>query len=221
MDSARFDALARSLAITGSRRRALAVSLSGALGLLGLARPDAATAAKSRKCRPKCAECEKCQKGDCERKNGKKVCKRGKCKPKPDGTACAGGKSCQAGICACAVAECSGACVDTRSDPRDCGSCGKRCGVNEQCVAGQCRCPHQSGGDEICSPGAICCPTKDDCTCIGGGQFLDPATCAAVEECPSDSTPCTSTSNACLGTVSTRVCCPSGTTCTAEGTCLQ
>ena len=44
MDPPRFDSLARSLTAAGSRRRALALDLSGALGSLGLAHPDDAAA---------------------------------------------------------------------------------------------------------------------------------------------------------------------------------
>ena len=58
MDADRFDSLARSLTAAGSRRRALAAALSGALGLLGLAHPDDVAAAKSGKCKPKCGECK-------------------------------------------------------------------------------------------------------------------------------------------------------------------
>src|SRR5687768_16321781 len=71
-----------------SRRRALALALSGVLVLRGLARPDDATAGGT--CKPKCAECKKCKKG----KNGKK----GKCKPKAEGTECSTG-TCQSGSC--------------------------------------------------------------------------------------------------------------------------
>jgi hypothetical protein len=206
MDSARFDNLTRSLTTAGSRRRMLAAALSGASGLVvGASSVDQARAKKT------CPPCKRRKQGRCKKK-------------RPNGTACGpGGQICQSGRCRCpgGTTDCSGSCVNLGGDPRNCGSCGKRCGVNEQCVAGQCRCPHQSGGDEICSPGAICCPTNNACSCIGSGQFLDPATCAAVTECPSGSTPCTSTSNVCLNTVPSRVCCPSGTTCTAEGSCLQ
>src|SRR5215216_6012250 len=88
MDSARFDTLARSLTAAGSRRCALALALSGALGLLGLAHPGAASA--GRKCKPKCDECETCKKG----KHGKK----GRCRPKANSTACSVG-TCQSGGC--------------------------------------------------------------------------------------------------------------------------
>jgi hypothetical protein len=98
MDAPRFDALARSLSTTGSRRRALAAAVSGALGVLGRSAPDEATAAKSGKCQRTPGECERCKKGTCDRKNGKKTCRKGKLTPKAEGTPCASG-SCQSGRC--------------------------------------------------------------------------------------------------------------------------
>jgi hypothetical protein len=103
MDADRFDALSRSLAARGSRRRALASVLSGALGVLGLAEADEATAANSGKCRRKPGECERCDRGKCTRKNGEKSCKRGKIKPKAAGTPCSLG-TCQSGACSAAPA---------------------------------------------------------------------------------------------------------------------
>lgn len=80
MDGARFDTLARSLTSGGSRRRALAITLGGVIGALGLA----TTEAKKKK-KKACPPCKK-------RKQGK-----GKGK-KADGTGCEGG-TCQDGRC--------------------------------------------------------------------------------------------------------------------------
>jgi hypothetical protein len=98
MNADRFAALSRSLTAVGTRRRALGVTLSGVLGVLGLANPDEAGAARSPRCRREPGECERCQRGRCERKDGEKRCKAGKIKPKPFGTPCTGG-SCQNGQC--------------------------------------------------------------------------------------------------------------------------
>lgn len=42
-------------------------------------------------------------------------------------------------ICPTGQALCSGACVNTSSDLKNCGSCGKACLLNQECVNGQCR----------------------------------------------------------------------------------
>ena len=50
-----------------------------------------------------------------------------------NGGGAAGGPSCTPPKIACA-----GACVDTTADPTSCGSCGKACGVGEQCCSSLC-----------------------------------------------------------------------------------
>ena len=105
MDSKRFDAFARRLGVAMSRRDFARVG-SGALGgvvvaPLGFSAGNV-LAAKSGKCKKPCGVCERCDRGKCTKKNGKKHCKRGTCKPKPDGTPCCpqnciGG--CQNGAC--------------------------------------------------------------------------------------------------------------------------
>src|SRR5215217_7272703 len=80
MDEERFESLTRSLTTTGSRRRALIAALGGALSLdLGASSLQEAAAKKK-----SCPACKKRQKG--------------KCKPKPNGSSCAGG-SCRGGRC--------------------------------------------------------------------------------------------------------------------------
>ena len=149
MDAHRFDTIARTLIVAGSRRRALAVALGGVLGLGGRARPDDATAGG--KCKPKCAECKKCKKG----KNGKN----GKCKPKANGTACATG-TCQQGRCVTPPF-----CAD-KPDLTDCGN-------GQKCSGGVCATPPTChvGGEPIC---ANCCPGigcdgSDHCACAPAG----------------------------------------------------
>jgi hypothetical protein len=99
MERFHFDALTRSLTTAGSRRLALAALLGGAFGRLGLAEIEAKR--KSGKCKPKCAACQKCDKGKCDKKNGKKICKKGTCKPKANGAPCTTFLSgrCQNGTC--------------------------------------------------------------------------------------------------------------------------
>jgi hypothetical protein len=110
MESSRFDTMTRALSAAGSRRRALAAALGGSLSLLGAVLPDDVAAAKSGKCRPKCGECEKCKKGACRRR-GKRVCKRGKCRARVDGSPCSTG-SCQGGVCN----HLAGTCTPTQVD---------------------------------------------------------------------------------------------------------
>jgi hypothetical protein len=101
VEDTRFDHLAKVLGAQKTRRLTLGALLGGALSALGLTDPDEAWAAKSGKCRRKPGECETCKKGKCQRKNGEKKCKRGKIKPKANGTACSVG-TCQSGTCVAA-----------------------------------------------------------------------------------------------------------------------
>lgn len=102
MDNKPFDACARLLPLTTSRRR-IARFGTGALAAavlvrLGLTSPEV-LAAKSGKCKKPCGECERCDKGKCQKKkNGKKRCKRGTCKPRADFTNCSFG-FCENGDC--------------------------------------------------------------------------------------------------------------------------
>ena len=122
LDSNHFDSLARSLTAAGSRRRALALALSGALGLFGLAHAD--DAAAGGKCKPQCKECKKCKKG----KHGKK----GKCKPTPNGTACSVG-SCQNGSCAVPACGAGGPCRVFLSSTTYNGNLGGLSGADAKC----------------------------------------------------------------------------------------
>lgn len=68
---------------------------------------------------------------------------------------------CKSGACAITCpapkTECSGACVDTKTDPDNCGSCGTACmSMTEACVQGLC-CPT---GQTVC--GGMCTDTQTD-----------------------------------------------------------
>ena len=177
MDADRFDALARSLTATGSRRRAL-TALGGSLGLLGLTHPNGVTAAKSGKCKPACGECEKCKKGDCDKKDGKKHCHKGKCKPKPDGTACSGGRACQAGSCVC---------------PSGREFCGLGCGccVPNAPISGALPGRHTCSASSECCGGGTCCNFDDPNVPREGPRCYDlrrhtsacGTTCETVDNC--------------------------------------
>lgn len=77
--------------------------------------------------------------GACSRACG--PCKRGKagrCRPKPDGTACPAGGVCKHGRCVCTgatPAHCGDVYGDLASDPDNCGACGRFCATDEGCDA--------------------------------------------------------------------------------------
>jgi hypothetical protein len=141
----------------------------------------------------------------------------GKCVTCPTGGECAG-TSC---VCTGGQTECSGKCVNTQNDEHNCGACGTRCTVNEECVAGKCAC----GSDDSCSTGTFgagssCCQGLGGLVCGCSFAFLNLSTCdASFNPCPAGTTPCTATTINC-GREPAQVCCPSGSTCSSEGTCL-
>lgn len=101
---------------------------------------------------------------------------------------------------------CDGACVDTETDPRNCGECGHLCALGENCRQGLCFCGET---DSLCAfYGMMCC--DDICRCEGRGKYLSYETCGLVSSCPPGSTPCEG--NTGCGR-ETRVCCPGGTSC--------
>jgi hypothetical protein len=116
MDGFRFDAIAKALVVSASRRRTLGTLLAGGLAAVGLTDPEDAWAAKSGKCTKDCGPCERCQKGQCSRNNkGKRRCKKGKCVRRSTGAPCTSNSvtgTCQSdGRCCRNVTEvCSDAC---------------------------------------------------------------------------------------------------------------
>jgi hypothetical protein len=221
MDADRFDTLARSLTTPGSRRRALASAVGGALGVLGLRQPD--PSARRGKCKPTCDECQKCKKGDCEKKNGKKKCKTGKCKPKAAGTPCtafAGGQ-CQ-----------NGTCINVQADEANCGSLGTACDPTQVCQAGSCfpssTCPEtiasacslDENGTPCGSSGINCfCSrsTEGNLLCFANDPFCSaPTPCTTSADCPAGEA-CVDVSGCCVPATGTPL--PAGTkTCVARCT---
>ncbi|HET7092421.1 MAG TPA: hypothetical protein VFI22_03060 [Thermomicrobiales bacterium] len=112
---------------------------------------------------------------------------------------------------------CDGGCVDTNTDPLNCGGCGISCPVNESCVGGACVCGalgHSAAPSTCCGTDGVCVQAAPE-----AGTFLKPDPCAFVDACPAEYT-------ACIASAETgcRACCPPGTTCVggAEGGyCLQ
>ena len=171
MDGSRFDTLTRSLAVVGSRRRALA-ALGGALGLLGLVHPDDAAAAKSGKCKSKCDECQRCKRGKCKKTNGTKRCKKGKCQAKSNGTGCSVG-NCLEGSCfpqSTCPATTTGFCSttpETCSAPEAVCVCDRSTEGNVVCVTTrETRCP-PAAGVQTCTSSADC-PAGEACVDISG-----------------------------------------------------
>jgi hypothetical protein len=41
-------------------------------------------------------------------------------------------------MCDAGLSKCGGACVDTRSDAKNCGKCGKKCPMGKLCALGLC-----------------------------------------------------------------------------------
>jgi hypothetical protein len=205
MDDRKFDNFVRSLSSRGSRRGLLAGFVSSLLAALAVAPNDEDAAARNRRrrCQRRCGTCKRCR--------------RGRCRPKPDGTTCGSGKTCQRGRCVClaGTTDCGGVCVNTATDPRNCGTCGKRCQINAVCMAGICDCARGSctGG----GPDATCCATGPICSCVTGPpppQFINPHDCSNSPTCPMGTTPC-------VGPVCS-ACCPAGSTCDpSTGQCLQ
>jgi len=112
------------------------------------------------------------------------------------------------GRCRPGLTLCHGKCVNTKTDPKNCGVCGTVC-VSGLCVNGLC-CPpgtincNNSCCDGTCLNGTTCCPTGQTCgtTCCPIGQVcLNGTTCCPAKQ------------------VCGNTCCPSGMIC-KNGQCV-
>jgi hypothetical protein len=183
MEDADFDTLTRWVTRRASRRTALGAAVIGALSTVFSA-PDS----DAKKCKQPCGPCKKCN------------TKKGKCKPKPDGTTCGEGKACLKGACTC---------MSTHF------KCGTKC-----CLDGATCLP--VFGSTICfgtkQPGEACDPNKPGqcasgrCGCSFSGQIqcycreaecrVQPQKCASLVDCCSGD--CQPAADACGG--GTRCC---------------
>jgi hypothetical protein len=117
-----------------------------------------------------------------------------------------------------ALTRCNGVCVDTQSDPNNCGGCGVTCTGSQTCVAGKCQEDCRKGGS--CAPGTFCdvndgmckqgCTTTADCgqnaecdlaqhlcVCVSGFHLCGTACVSnsSPDHCGSSCTPCPSVPN--------------------------
>jgi hypothetical protein len=199
VDADRFDAVVRSLTDRSTRRTTLGISLGGVLGALGLAVSEARKKKKRKK--KKCKKCSSCQ-----------TCKKGKCKPKPEGTACSGGV-CVAGTCAClsGFKPCQGSCVPDCCTDADCEN-------GAVCAGGTCSC---LSGFKVC--GEECIP-EDDCCTDDDCDTDDPCLTGACNQgsCEQNPAPNGTICGDPCSRCQTGVCtdqCGSGETCLGNGSC--
>jgi hypothetical protein len=130
---------------------------------------------------------------------------------------CPAGAKCVQGACQCpsGQTECGDACVDTKSDARNCGACGNTCGSDAggggtwTCVTGTCTLSC-SGSAQAC--GGRCVDTQSDTANCGscgnacaGGRECCKGSCSLTQTDPQN---CGSCGNSCSGT--TPDCCGGG-----------
>ena len=187
MDTARFDAVARSLAAGGSRRVALGVLAGGFLTLCELCLGDSHGQARKkgkrkRKRKPcRCGFCEACRGGlcvpladgtDCGECG---ICAAGSCVPKVNQTLCDLCTTCEGGMCVnkplgfpcSAFGQCdSGECVF----PPGCDAFPTPCATGAACCSGAC-----------CTvlAASYCCRSEVGARCYDDGDCVEGASCLA------------------------------------------
>src|SRR5829696_6676317 len=167
-----------------------------------------------------CGPDQQCIQGKCENKCGgssgvncppdKPDCCNGQCvdtnsDPKncgACGNACPAGQTCNQGKCEnscggnggvqCSPGQdcCNGQCVDTLTDPNNCGTCGKKCATDQACKQGNCV-------KTKCDPNGVSCPPDHHC-CNGECVVWDRLNCG---ECGCTCGPfqCSPTTKTCCG----------------------
>jgi Stigma-specific protein, Stig1 len=100
---------------------------------------------------------------------------------------------------------CNGTCVDTKTDPNNCGRCGNTCGTNETCTEGKCTTSSCPSGQTLCN--AVCVSTATDVNNCGACGHA----CSATNGTPTCTNGvCGQTCNAGFAT------CGSGAACTTN-----
>lgn len=201
MENTRFDDMAKALGTLATRRLTLGAILGA--GLLGSTQIEAKRS--SGKCKPACDACETCDRGKCNKKHGKKRCKKGRCKALT-GTACSLPTG-SVGTC------CSGVCRDLQTDEANCGACDGACTSTQVCQTGLCF------PVSICPPNTTvqCDPLTTPCgdgagTCVCNRSTEGNVVCVELTTgvlCP-DLIPCTSSATCSVG----RACVEIGSCCT-------
>jgi len=166
MDASRFDALARAVTSTASRRAITGSLFAGSLmALLGLSGQDDAVARRKRRSRNKRKKRCKEPCGPCER------CQSGKCQLLENGEPCGNNGICDDGECVCAQGACGDTCVDLLTDDQNCGQCNLACPSGQHCLHGTC----------TCDPFNNTCPNNIDGQCTCAAVVADEFTAACVD----------------------------------------
>jgi hypothetical protein len=165
MDRIHFDSLARTLARRLDRRATLAAALGLAAGA-SLAGAGVASAATCRDGGHTCRRDDQCCSGACQVGRDVPIQRRNRC-------ACAEGQT-----------TCGARCVDTASDPRNCGACGNRCSHGVACIDGACidLRPCIASGAELCVVTAEGAVVGDAGECL---VELARDSCSATSDCVS------------------------------------
>jgi hypothetical protein len=120
MEMDRFDRLARTLATVGTRRALVQVlPLIGGLGALSCTTATAKKRKSKKKCKKPCGSCA--------------TCKKGKCKPKADGTVCGPDQVCSTGECIVPACGAGGPCRVFLSSTLYDGNLGGLVGADAKC----------------------------------------------------------------------------------------
>lgn len=114
-------------------------------------------------CNRACGPSEVCQDGTCVAPPCDPECGEGEsCDPDTTTCRCGAGPGCTA-----TQACCAGGCLDTQSDPNNCGGCGIMCSGAEVCMGGTCTtdipCVPSCAAGESCVGGVCRCGTNPSC----------------------------------------------------------
>lgn len=210
MDPSRFDRLSRGLATAANRRAALVAVVLGLLPFIELADDSDARTKKEHRTKRGRRDSRNGANRDgdrgrsgnrrrsrhqqneaqAEKKRKKKKKKPPKSPPAPPASPPPGGSpppppplTCQGGLTPCGLN-----CVDTATDPANCGGCGAACSPDQTCTGGQCTC--NGAACEGCCDGATCqagtspqqCGANGAaCKVCGGGRTCENGSCVCPD----------------------------------------